>query len=428
MKLLDTDFYQLSIVLAYIISNKANDIAGFECFYRHPKQELENVCYFKGEKEIHSFMSGIKKEIESKSFVNDFVRLITPKIRIEKREEYIRLVREFFQQDFSFEYSVYKDDCVVPPLTPVFQIRCPRWIGTLLETPITNIINGRTGLNTQRHLGKMSEYQRVVVEGDRTSPFWNDYLNKVRDKAIAYRLSTEKPIMDASYRRAGGLKISVKVAEIAMEMGFNGTSNVAARVRSPFIKDEMIGGTMAHSFVMSYNTELEAFKVWNEVFPHTSFLVDTYDTVKTVKKLVREDLKPENVRIDSGDFYTICKEVRDIFDEAGWYDVGIYISGDLTPELLFDLEDNKVPFDKCMVGTKLANLGEIVAINPGFVYKLVEYTSNGKRVFPVKKACGKGNYPGLKRVVCSDKVLLKDGFGFEGLDLIKEDMEVVYDF
>ena len=74
------------------------------------------------------------------------------------------------------------------------------------------------------------------------------------------------------------------------------------------------------------------------------------------------------------------------------------------------------------------HLDEIVGINPGFVYKLVEYTSNGERIFPVKKACGKGNYPGLKRVVCSDKVLLKDGFGFEGLDLIKEDMEVVYDF
>lgn len=428
MKLLDTDFYQLSIVLAYIISGKADEQAGFECFYRHPKKELENRCYFKGENEVHTFMENVQKELKEKTFVKEFIRLISPKIRVEKRKEYTEKVEKFFKQEFDFEYSVYKDDCVVPPLTPVFQFKGARWIGTLLETPLTNIVNGRTGLNTQRHLGKMSEYQRVVVEGDRKSPFWNDYLNKVKDRAIAYRLSTTKPIMDASYRRAGGLKISVKVAEIAMELGFNGTSNVAARIRSPFIKDEMIGGTMAHSFIMSYKTELEAFKVWNEVFPHTSFLVDTYDTVKAVKKLVREDLKPENVRIDSGDFYTICQEVRNIFDEAGWYDVGIYISGDLTPELLTDLENKRVPFDKCMVGTKLANLGEIVAINAGFVYKLVEYTSNGERVFPVKKACGKGNYPGLKRVVCSDKVLLKDGFGFEGLDLIKEDMEVVYDF
>ena len=180
---------------------------------------------------------------------------------------------------------------------------------------------------------------------------------------------------------------------------------------------------------MSYETELRAFQVWNEIFPNTSFLVDTFDTIKAVRKIVRNNLKPKNVRIDSGDFFTVCQEVRDILDENGWNDVGIYISGDLTPELLTELTNKKVPFDQAMIGTKLTNLGEIVNINPGFVYKLVEYTRDGKKYYPVKKASGKGNYPGLKEVIVENgKLHIKPGFGFVNPNLIIENMEVINDF
>lgn len=429
MKFLDTDFYQLSIVLAYIISDIADEEAGFECFYRHPKKELDYSCYFKGENEVNEFISSVKKEIKNKTFVNDFIKYISPKIRIEKREEYIKKVKEFFKKDFDFEYTVFKDDCVVNPMIPVFQFKGPRWIGTIIETPITNIINGRTGLNTQRHLNKNTQFQEDIVNGNRNSKNWDIYLNMLRNRALDYRASTDVPLMDASYRRAAGAKIAVKTAEIGMECGLNGTSNLRALRTSPFIKDYMVGGTMAHSYIMSYKTELEGFKVWNEVFPNTSFLVVTYNTVKAVLKIIRNDLKPKNVRIDSGDFFVICQVVRDILDEAGWEDVGIYISGDLTPELLRELTEKKVPFNQAMIGTKLTNIDEIVGINPGFVYKLVEYTRDGEKVYPVKKASGKGNYPGLKEVIVENGILkIRPGFGFVNPECIKENMEVQNDF
>ena len=231
------------------------------------------------------------------------------------------------------------------------------------------------------------------------------------------------------WKKAAGEKIAVKTAEISMEYCLNGTSNLRALRVSPFIKAHMVGGTMAHSYIMSYETELRAFQVWNEIFPNTSFLVDTFDTIKAVRKIVRNNLKPKNVRIDSGDFFTVCQEVRDILDENGWNDVGIYISGDLTPELLTELTTKKVPFDQAMIGTKLTNLGEIVNINPGFVYKLVEYTRDGKKYYPVKKASGKGNYPGLKEVIVENgKLHIKPGFGFVNPNLIIENMEVINDF
>lgn len=429
MKFLDTDFYQLSIVLAYIISGIADEESGYECFYRHPKKELNNVCYFKGEQEVQRFINDVKKELKDKTFVNQFIKYIKPKIRTEKQEEYINIVKKFFEKDFEFEFTVFKDDCIVNPLIPVFQFKGPRWIGQIIETPITNIINGRTGLNTQIHLNKATAFQKDIVEGNRKSENWSIYLDMLRKRVIEYRMSTDVPLMDASFRRAAGEKIAVKTAEISMEYCLNGTSNLRALRVSPFIKAHMVGGTMAHSYIMSYETELRAFQVWNEIFPNTSFLVDTFDTIKAVRKIVRNNLKPKNVRIDSGDFFTVCQEVRDILDENGWNDVGIYISGDLTPELLTELTNKKVPFDQAMIGTKLTNLGEIVNINPGFVYKLVEYTRDGKKYYPVKKASGKGNYPGLKEVIVENgKLHIKPGFGFVNPNLIIENMEVINDF
>jgi nicotinate phosphoribosyltransferase len=237
--------------------------------------------------------------------------------------------------------------------------------------------------------------------------------------------------MDASFRRAAGYKISVKTAEIALKNGFKATSNVGAYFDSSTVTDMYIGGTMAHAFIMSFETELEAFKVWYEIFPGTAILVDTYDTINAINILIENNLKPDCVRIDSGDFFIICKEVRTILDKAGWTEVGIYISGDLTPEILNELHKKNVPFNKAMIGTKLANIGEIVKINPGFVYKVVEYiTKEGKRIFPEKKAEGKGNYPGLKVItVENEEVILNTTtgkIGFNDLDLINEEMPVKY--
>lgn len=432
--ILSTDFYQLPMVLAYILSGKAEETTGFESFYRHPKKEVneKGYYYFSGEKAVKLFIEQIREEIKEGTFVETFIKLIMPKVRKEKRKEYTEKVRDFFKNcNKEFEYSVFKEDCILLPYVPAFQFKGPKWIGQLIETPITNIINGKTGLNTQRHLGKATQFMIDIVEGNRKSNNWDNYLKMLNERALEYVSSTDIPLMDASFRRAAGYKISVKTAEIALKNGFKATSNIGAYFDSQSITEAFIGGTMAHAFIMSFETELEAYKAWYEIFPGTAILVDTYDTINAVKMLIENNLKPDCVRIDSGDFFVVCKEVRTILDNAGWNKVGIYISGDLTPELLTELEDKKVPFNKAMIGTKLANIGEIVKINPGFVYKVVEYTTKeGKRILPEKKAEGKGNYPGLKVITVENgEVVLNTNsgnIGFNDLNMINEEMTVKY--
>ena len=433
-KILTTDYYQLSMVIAYIILDKAETQTGFECFFRAPKAEVTNNNYynFAGEQEVHKYIDKVKEELRNKTFITSFINVVADKLDPNRKEEYIRKIKNFFNTcNTDFEYSVCQENTRVFAKVPCFQFKGPLWIGTLLETPITNIVNGRTGLNTQKNNGTATQFMIDIVNGNRKTENWDRYLQMLKFRAEEYVLATKVPLMDASFRRAAGYKIAIKTAEIALKNGFRATSNVGGYFDSNLIKKNMIGGTMAHSFIMSFESELEAFKAWFSIFPGSTILVDTYDTINAIKMIIENNLKPDFVRIDSGDFFTICQEVRDILDDAGWYDVGIYISGDLTPEILTKLEEEKVPFNKAMIGTKLTNIGEIVNINCGFVYKIVEFTkANGDRIFPEKKATGKGNYPGLKQIIVENNEIKLDtrtgNIGFINMNKTTEDMNVVY--
>jgi nicotinate phosphoribosyltransferase len=168
---------------------------------------------------------------------------------------------------------------------------------------------------------------------------------------------------------------------------------------------------------MSFESELESFRAWDEVFPGSTILIDTYDVTRAAEMLVKYNIKPNDVRIDSDPLDEYAIEVRAIFDSAGWNDVGIFISGDLTPEVLRDYEDRGVPFTKCMAGSKYLNNGWGNDCNCGFVYKIVEYINeNGNRVLPVKLSTGKRSYPGLKRfdnVAGEIQVSIGEGTGLD---------------
>lgn len=397
MQIFNTDYYQLTMALAYLLKCKANEITGFESFVRNIKQDVninQDYYIFSGEKEIKDFIDIIKKEIKSEELFYQFWKLVSKSIIHSKREYYYYMAKEAFKNiDKDFEFNVIKEGTKVKPFMPVFQYKGPKIFGQLIETKITNIINGRTGYKT---FGSNSTIDSIVNDIDYSNEY-KEYKNELRKKAREFRDSTSRIILEAGYRRAPSQGIANYASMIAIEENWNGSSNVAA-YQEGLISIDSIGGSMAHSFVMSFENEIEAFKAWNDFFPDSTILIDTYDVIEAINTLIENNIKPPSVRIDSGDLKEMSFKVRTILDKAGWNDVKIFISGDMTPELLKEYENENVPFDITMAGTKYVNIGEIKHVNAGFVYKIVEYEKEGKRYFPVKKASGKSNFPGLKKI------------------------------
>jgi nicotinate phosphoribosyltransferase len=395
--ILQTDFYQFTMAYAYLLTNKANQITGFESFIRKIKPEITNNNFyiFNAEEEVSYFINIVKKEINKPSFFDSFWNIIKDKIDM---STYDQAKKAFDQMNKDFEYKVIPNGTKIYPMVPVFQFKGPKFIGQMLETPITNIINGRVGKKSYKDISNISKFvenQNQIV---------NSYKEKIINRAKEYRKATNKIILEAGYRRAPSFNIAKFASKIAIENNWNGTSNTSIFGE---IDNKYINGTMAHSFVMSFfkngNTnELEAFKVWDSIFPKSTILIDTYDTINAVKILIDNNIKPNAVRIDSDPIEELAINVRNILDNAGWSDVKIFLSGDITPEKLIQWEKNNIPFDICMAGTKYVNLDYAEFINPGFVYKVVEFIDeDGISQFPVKKASGKSNYPGLKQIIVS---------------------------
>lgn len=426
MQILHTDFYQITMSFAYLVSNKANEKTGFEAFVRHIKPEInknKDFYIFSGEKEIVEFMEQVKKDIKSLEFIERFKKMILPKINIKVRNKYSDIIDEAFSKvDKEFEYSVAKEGSIVRPYIPVVQYYGPKIFGQLIETMILNMVNGRTGAQSYCLFNKeANEDQKIrikmlagIIEPDSKII---DYFAELIEEAKEFRASTKKLLFEAAFRRAPSYIIAYNASKIAIENGWDATSNTSLFNE---IDESFIGGTMAHAFVMSFETEAEAFTVWNEIFPNSTILIDTYDTINAVYMLIKLNIKPDTVRIDSGDLAQLSFEVRRILDNAGWTDVKIFISGDLTAEILREYEKTGVPFDKCMAGTKYVNIGDAKYTNAGFVYKIVQYEENGIVHYPMKKAEGKTNYPGLKTIEMINKEIVvsikTDSFGINVFD------------
>jgi nicotinate phosphoribosyltransferase len=157
---------------------------------------------------------------------------------------------------------------------------------------------------------------------------------------------------------------------------------------------------MAHSFVMSFEDERDAFRAYARSFPqHAVLLIDTYDTVdgarhaaEVAHELSGEGIRVSAVRLDSGDLGGLAVEVRAVLDEAGLRDVGILASGDLDEHRIADLLAAGAPIDAFGVGTQLGTSGDAPWL--GAVYKLVD-DALGPRM---KLAEGKVTLPGRKQV------------------------------
>jgi len=205
-----------------------------------------------------------------------------------------------------------------------------------------------------------------------------------------------RPVVDFALRRSHGIDAGMKVARASYLTGFAGTSNVMAGQDYGI----PIVGTMAHSFVSSFEREIDAFRAYVASFPQNAILlIDTYDTlagarhaVQVAKEMTARGQKLLGVRIDSGDLAALARQVRKIFDQANLTELKIIGSGGLDEYDLAEFSAANVPFDSYGVGTKMGTSAD--APWTDMSYKLVEYQNR-----PVLKlSTGKVSLPGRKQL------------------------------
>jgi len=205
-----------------------------------------------------------------------------------------------------------------------------------------------------------------------------------------------RDVVDFSARRDHGVDAAISAARAAWVGGCAGTSNVLAATAYGI----PVFGTMAHSYVMAFDREEDAFRAYAEEFPdRTTLLVDTYDTEQGVRRaaeigreMAGRGQRLLGVRLDSGDLVALAHTARRILDEAGLRDTTIFVSGDLNEWRVGDIVSSGAPVDGFGVGTELGVIADVPAL-PG-VYKLVEYAGRSR----AKASTAKETLGGRKQV------------------------------
>lgn len=214
-----------------------------------------------------------------------------------------------------------------------------------------------------------------------------------------------RAIIEFGARRAHGMEAALYAARAAFIGGCIGTSNVEAGMRFGL----PVYGTAAHSWIMSFEREYDAFRAFHEIFPeHTTLLLDTYDTVAAAKLATEIGPSLRGVRLDSGDLGALSKQVRVILDQAGMQQTKIMASGDLDEFKITELLAKGAPIDLFGVGTELSTSRDEPAL--GGVYKMVELDGQPK----MKLSQDKATYPYCKQVwrsYAEDGTFLGDTIG-----------------
>lgn len=222
-----------------------------------------------------------------------------------------------------------------------------------------------------------------------------------------------RSVVEFGTRRAHGPEAGVLAARAAFIGGCIGTSNVEAGRRFGL----PTYGTVAHSFVMAYEDEAESFRQFQQVFPeHAILLVDTYDTLAAIDKIVQAGMRPQGVRLDSGDLVELSKAVRRRLDAGGLKETKIFASGDLNEYAIRDALARGAQLDFFGVGTELATSKDAPAL--GGVYKLVEVIPEAEPRYRAKLSEDKVSYPGRKQVF-----RFRDPQGFYDHDVIAREEE-----
>lgn len=266
---------------------------------------------------------------------------------------------------------------------PVLRIEGPILQCQLIETPLLNLIN---------------------------------FASLIATKASQVYLAANKdPVIEFGLRRAQGPDGGLTASRSAYIGGCQGTSNVLAGKTFNI----PLYGTQAHSWIMAFPTELQAFEKFAQVMQsNTSLLVDTYDTLQGInhaieigKALKKRGEHLAGIRLDSGNLLELSKQARRLLDEAGLYDTIVMASGDLDEHIIRDLKSKDAPINAWGVGTKLVTAFDQPALNA--IYKLSALkNSNGSWDYKMKTTSdlNKVTLPGILQVkrYSQGDVIIKD--------------------
>ena len=375
-----TDFYEFTMAHGYFEKGMANRRAYFDMFYRRVPDGGG-----------YAIMAGVEQLVEyfeNLHFTDDDIAYLRGRGCFS--DAFLAYLK-----DFKFECDVW----AVPEGTPIFPgepivtVAGPMIQAQFVETMILLTINHQTLIATKA--------SRVVQAAEGGT------------------------VMEFGLRRAQGPDAGIYGARAAIIGGCVGTSNV--------LTSQMYGipamGTHAHSWVMSFPTELEAFRKYAELFPTSCLLlVDTYDTLRsgvpnaiTVFNELRErGYEPKGIRLDSGDLAYLSREARKMLDAAGFPNAIVCASGDLDENLIRDLKLQGACIDTWGVGTKLITSEDSPSL--GGVYKLSAEYVNGQVVPKIKisENPAKITNPGVKKLY---RIYDKSN-GMAVADLIALDHEV----
>ncbi len=354
-----TDLYELTMMYVYFKHEMKDKVVVFDLFFRKSAGQS-----------VYAIVAGLEQ-------VLDYIQNIHFS---DKDISYLRSLNLFDEDFLSFLKTIkFTGELYAMPEgeiafggEPLIRVKAPIIQAQLLETAMLNIVNHQTLIATKA--------SRVVyaAQGD--------------------------GILEFGLRRAQGPDAGIYGARAAIIGGCIGTSNVLTGQ----MFDIPVKGTHAHSWVMTFPSELDSFRAYASIFPDSCLLlVDTYDTLRSgvpnaitvFKELKEKGYNPVGIRLDSGDLAYLSKKARIMLDEAGFEDAKIFASNDLDEYLIWDLKAQGAKIDVWGVGTSLITSKDNPAL--GGVYKLVsEFDKDGNEIPKIKISENpvKVTTPGYKKV------------------------------
>ena len=348
-----TDFYELTMCASYF-KNKRNEAATFDLFIR---KLPPNRSYF-----VFAGLEQALLFLENITFSEDQISYLRTQGLEENFLEYLK--------SFKFTGDVWSvpEGTIVFPDEPLIRVTAPIVEAQLVETFILNTVNLQTMIATKA--------SRVVFAAQ------------------------GKPVIEFGLRRTQGTDAGMKAARCSYIAGASGTSNVLAGMKHGI----PVFGTMAHSYVMFFDREIDAFRTFAKTFPENStLLIDTYDDLKGAEnaatvalELQKKGQKLSGVRLDSGDLVNLSTKVRRILDAHGLQYVKIFASGDLDEYAIEDLTKKGAKIDAFGVGTRMSTSYDRPYVD--VVYKLSGKVERGVFVPAMKLSKGKITLPGKKQI------------------------------
>jgi nicotinate phosphoribosyltransferase len=359
-----TDLYQLTMAYGYWKSGAHRKEAAFNLFFR--KNPFRGgYAIAAGLESVVEFLSHFRFSEDDLAFLvelegNDGNPLFEPGFL-----EYLG------QTKFTCDVDAIPEGTVVFPNEPLIRITGPIVQCQILETPLLNLINFQTLIATKA--------------------------------ARICQATRGEPVLEYGLRRAQGIDGALTASRAAYVGGCAATSNVLAGK----LYDIPVRGTHAHSWVMSFDSEPEAFQAYAEAMPNNCvFLVDTYDTLEGVRHAIEagrwlrtQGKEMAGIRLDSGDLAYLSIEARKLLDAAGFKNAAIVASNDLDEHIISSLKDQGATINVWGVGTKLVTAYDQPAL--GGVYKLAairEPNQPWKYKVKISEQVIKISTPGIQQV------------------------------